>query len=481
MNLTDIFCQTVQQRPDHPAIIGPGQHDVYTYSRLLKEIEFLANRLKNAGLEPGSTVGLHYPSGREYIVLTYALWHCRVCVVPIAFELASEEKRMICQQISLDAIVSKAEANSRIEFFQHGEYRLIFNDIVVAPGNEHRDHPSGFSNLNVAFLRFSSGTTARSKGVVLSHETIWNRIQAATPGLHISPDDRIISLMSMSYHFAVSIGSFLSFGATIILCRDHFGGTIVRSTMENNGTVIYGSPIHYGLMARARGSNLIPSVRLAISTATYLPSEIASAFFEKFKIPLSDTYGIIEVGLPCINFDKAREKPSSVGRVLPAYEILMEDIGLGDEVKAIKLRGQGLLDAYYIPWQTHREIMQDGWFDTGDLGRLDEQNYLYIVGRSKDVINVAGMKVFPQEIESVLRSHPMVKEAYVFGREHHRWGEIPHAQVVLRNDAGTPLTGATLIEYCRRYLTPFKVPEKIEIVSTLTKTASGKIVRRGQK
>ena len=156
----------------------------------------------------------------------------------------------------------------------------------------------------------------------------------------------------------------------------------------------------------------------------------------------------------------------------------MENVGLGKDLKAIKLRGKGFLDAYYDPWQTRKEIMPEGWFATGDLGKLDEEGFLYILGRLKNMINVGGMKFFAQEVESVLESHPTVKEACVFPHPHKRLGEIPHAHVVLVQTFENPPTVMGLKDYCRQHLTPFKIPEKIQFVNKLTLTASGKRIRR---
>lgn len=477
VNLMDVFCRTAEKQPSHPAIIGPGKDDVYSYQHLLERIESIASRLLAAEIGTGSCVGLHYPSGREYVILTYALWRCGACAVPIAVELAPEEKHRICNEIHLDAVISKAETIGVIKPFQDGDPIPIIENIVVVPLESYREHPSGFSNIQAAFLRFTSGTTGTSKGIVLSHETIYDRIHAANEGLRICTEDRIIWLMSMSYHFAVSIVSYLSFGATIVLCENHLGATIIQTTVENMGTIIYGAPVHYDLVAHDRSLQLMSSLRLAISTSTSLRSEIAEAFYNRFKMPLSESYGIIEIGLPCNNLDKPISKQGSVGRVLPAYDIQIEDIGLGDELKAIKFRGKGFLDAYYSPWQTREKIMSDGWFATGDLGRLDEEGYLYILGRSKEMINVGGMKFFPQEVESILESHPYIKEAYIFAHHHKRLGEIPLAQVVLVQNLENPSIEQELKDHLRQHLTNFKIPEKIEFVDTLTKTASGKLIR----
>jgi long-chain acyl-CoA synthetase len=210
----------------------------------------------------------------------------------------------------------------------------------------------------------------------------------------------------------------------------------------------------------------------------YLQREIADRFHERFGLPLSEAYGIIEIGLPCINADRPIDKKGSVGRTLPDYEMYLEPRGLGDDLKAIKVRGKGMLDAYYEPWQPREVIMADGWFATGDLGEIDDDGYLFIQGRSKEIINIGGMKFFPQEVETLLESHPFIREACVFAYRKACMGEIAHAQVVLSADQGTAVSEDALKDYCRAHLAPFKIPEKIEFVDQLARTASGKLIRQ---
>ena len=477
MNLLDIFYATAEKSPDHPAIIGPEEHTLYTYASLRATIESTTATLKECGVKPGDCVGLHYASGCDYIILNYALWGCGACVVPIPTELVAEEKQRICSEISLTYVVSQNGSLHVLTPALNGEPIPLYGDAVLVPIKRFRDAPPGFDQINSAFLRFTSGTTGTSKGVVLSHETIFDRIHAANDGLHIGPDDKIIWLLSMSYHFAVSIVAYLSFGATIVLCKNHFGSTIINTLNKHSGTLIYGSPMHFQLMAHDAGSAMLPSLRLAISTTTSLRKETAEEFYKRFKIPLAQAFGIIEIGLPCIDLDKPLEKTGSVGKVLPAYEIQMEDIGFGEDLRAIKFRGKGLFDAYYDPWQTREQFMKDGWFATGDLGKLDSEGYLYILGRNKDIINAAGMKFFPQEVEQLLDRYPCVKESCVYAHKHELFGEVAYANIVMSPATQPPQMEVALKEYCALHLAPYKIPEKFFFVEALTRTASGKLIR----
>jgi acyl-CoA synthetase (AMP-forming)/AMP-acid ligase II len=163
--------------------------------------------------------------------------------------------------------------------------------------------------------------------------------------------------------------------------------------------------------------------------------------------------------------------------VLPAYELRLEEVGLGPEARAVLLRGPGLVDAYYDPWRPRSAILQGGWFRTGDVAEMDADGCLVLRGRLEEVINVLGMKFFPQEVEAVLAGHPAVESARVFARPDRHLGEAPHAQVVLRPGLAAPAE-SELLALCRKELAPFKVPVTVEVVSALPRTASGKVLHR---
>jgi long-chain acyl-CoA synthetase len=182
-----------------------------------------------------------------------------------------------------------------------------------------------------------------------------------------------------------------------------------------------------------------------------------------------------------MHVDPSLARWDSVGRVRPPYRLRLEEIGLGPEHQAILLSGPGFLDAYYDPWQTRSQIMPEGWFRTGDVGHLDRDGYLFLRGRSKDVISVMGLKFFPQEVERVLATHPQVEAASVFGARDERWGETVHARVVAKHDADRAEAAdleRALRQHCRQHLAAYKVPERIEFVAALPRTASGKILHR---
>jgi long-chain acyl-CoA synthetase len=488
MNLYDTFRATSRRQPDAPALVGPHLGNGLCYRQLAEAIDATADRLHVAGLRPGDCVGLHCPSGVDYIILTYAVWRSGGCVVPFPVELADREKQEICRTIALTRVITGPDRTAFLDPFRRGAATHSLSTLhsrrgvegvaySVVPVAASREHPAGFNPLASAFIRFTSGTTGSAKGVVLSHETIRDRIAAANDVLHIGPDDRVLWLLSMSYHFAVSIVAYLSYGAAVVLPADHFARAVQDAAGRYGATLIYASPSHYGWLTEADGGELPPTLRLAVSTTTALERGAAEKFRQRYGVPLTQALGIIEIGLPFINVEFAADRPEAVGRVVPAYRLRLEESTSGTPFKEVLLNGKGFLDAYYEPWRPRAEIMPDGWFRTGDVGEMDADGCLFLRGRTKDVISVLGAKFFPQEVEAVLLSHPAVAAACVLARPDARLGEVPYARVVARDPAAPP-TEADLLRYCRRRLAAFKVPQRIELTHDLPRTASGKVLHR---
>jgi malonyl-CoA/methylmalonyl-CoA synthetase len=194
---------------------------------------------------------------------------------------------------------------------------------------------------------------------------------------------------------------------------------------------------------------------------------------------VGQAYGIIEAGLPCINRRDDGLPAASVGRVVPGYEVaVFSDAGARLPAGAsgeVGVRGDGLFSAYYAPWRLREDVTRDGWFLTGDIGRLDENGALYLQGRRKAVIFVAGLKFFPEEVEACINQFPGVKESRVFGTPHPHLGQVPRAEVAF----ATPTPDLEGVQaHCARALSPYKVPVEFIVVAATAKTPGGKLLRR---
>lgn len=467
MNVFEAIRARNEGRCDKAAVIEGGT--ATSYGDLMAAAKSVAAALREAGVRRLARVALVCDNCADHIVVSLGILAAEATVVPVAPEHAPAEIAAILADMDVEFAVFRAgmladdgAAPFSPRGLRNGDFRLAKRAIRGVS-------PPRYAEIAPAFIRFSSGTTGRSKGVILSHATIVERTDAANEGLAIVPEDNVLWVLSMSFHFVVTILLFLRKGATIVLC----GGRLIEGLadgLENHRiSVIYASPFHYSLMG---GSDLFrrewfATLRLAVSTAVQLPGEIARSFLARSGVPLTEAYGIIEVGLPFVSATGA----GSLGKPLPGYAVRIAGQD-ADGVGEVLLRGKGMLDAYLSPWRTRAEILEDGWFRTGDLGRLDPDGALAIVGRKKDVINFTGMKVFPMEVEAVLNSHPGVKESQVYGEDHPQYGQLPVARVV-----ASGVDADSLRRHCYERLAAYKVPKAIEFVSEIPKTASGKVRR----
>jgi long-chain acyl-CoA synthetase len=227
--------------------------------------------------------------------------------------------------------------------------------------------------------------------------------------------------------------------------------------------------------------NALAKVRLAISTSMKMPPEVSKRFSQKFGLVPAEAYGIIEIGLPFINTHPDATSPSTVGPILPGYQLRIANPD-ADGVGEVLIKGEGMFDAYFSPWRSREQCMDDEYFDTGDLGRVDEQGRLCLMGRSKTVLVCAGMKVFPEEVEEVVNTMPGIRASLVSGRDHPQFGQVPVAQVVMAHDVIDP---AKVIEelrgYCFQRLSSYKVPVEFVQVGALPITTSGKLARASNR
>jgi long-chain acyl-CoA synthetase len=474
MNIVEVIRQETQAHRATTALVE-GER-VITYDDLLTQVAALRDLLTARGVRPGQRLALRCRDGIDYVIGALAVLDCGAAVVPVADSYIDDEIQDTIRRIDvhgtvLHAGMERSPADAAAETLNEA-FRWL-------PRQAGTDYDQRCREIEAAFIRFSSGTTGASKGVVLSHRTIVERTDAANDGLTITSRDVILWVLGMSHHFVVSILLFLRKAATIIVANEQFPFSVMEAAQRHPITFIYASPVHYYLLATADAvpPAALANVRLAISTAMKMPGEIFAQFRAKFGLAPREAYGIIEVGLPFINTDAGAGGENTVGRILPAYTLRIANPdaeGIGD----VLIKGQGMFDAYFSPWRTRAECLQDGWFHTGDLGRLDAEGRLCLRGRTKTVIVCAGMKVFPEEVEETINTMQGVKASLVSGRVHPQYGQVPVAQVEL---AGPVADSAAFIEqlraHCCRHLSSYKVPVEFALVRALPRTASGKLAR----
>jgi len=474
MNIVENIRQETQPFADKTAIVE-GDRAV-TYRELMAQVAALRHVLAARGVGLGQRIAFRCRDGIDYIIGALSVLECGAAVVPLADSLTDSEIGDTVQRIDVHGILLHANMPRSPD---DRAAEKLSGAFLWQPRRAGLEYDQRCRDLEAAFIRFSSGTTGASKGVLLSHRSILERTDAANEGLAITDQDVILWVLGMSHHFVVSILLFLRKAATIIIGNNNFPFSVIEAAGRFPITFIYGSPVHYYLLATADSISpeALANVRLAISTAMKMPTEICAKFSSKFGLAPREAYGIIEIGLPFINTDPGSVGQNTVGRILSAYQLRIDNPdanGAGD----VLVKGQGMFDAYFSPWRLRSECLTDGWFHTGDLGRVDAQGRLYLLGRTKTVIVCAGMKVFPEEVEEVINSMPGIRDSLVSGRAHPQYGQVPVAQVVLAGGVGDPTAlFSELRGHCCRKLSSFMVPAVFTAVSDLPRTPSGKLAR----
>lgn len=476
INVADLAAERAAAHSGRPALIHNGA--ILSFGDLVERADAIAARLKALGVIAHTRVALFCPNGPDYVVLAFGILRAGGCLVPVASELAIPER---ISQLTLTApklMIAAGdqpwlptEGNSE----EAGGVRFTWCECSDSPEFP-EDRLAAFSP---AFIRFSSGTTGTSKGVVLGHETLLARVQSANRRLRLTGEDRVLWTLPMAHHFAVTIMLYLLEGVTIVLEDSHLAEDVLGTAIASNATVIYGSPFHLALLAAEDSGRAWPSLRMAVGTAAAVSAGVVSAFHKRYGVAPSQGMGIIEAGLPLLNTDAQTEKPTSVGKPDDIAVRLRDEQGNDvppGEIGELWLRGPGIFDAYLHPWCERADVTDDGWFATGDLASQDADGHVFLRGRRKTVINFGGMKFFPEEVEAVLNTHPDVLESLVSGEAHERWGAVAVADIIPRNPAMPPKP-VSLAKFCRDRLASYKVPVRFRVVAELLKTASGKLKR----
>ncbi len=473
INIIDIIKEENPEKGENLAVtrhVDDELIDSITYAQLLKEVDKQSKILSRIGFKSHDRIALFCDDCIEYVIMALAVLDTGAVIVPLSPSLASNELEPLCRRIKIKYLLSQKNMD-KFDFNKLYGSSLFVNKLYLYEIDTNVKYSDEYLKVSApAFIRFSSGTTGESKGVLLTHEAIIDRTWAADIMLNISSHDTIGWFLSMSFHFVVSILLFLRRRAHIVLAQENFPMGIIDSFKAIKPTFLYASPFHYNLLASHDNisAKLLSDVRMAVVTAVSLNKQTEQQFFNKFNIHLSQAYGIIEVGLPFINDRFDKEYICSVGKLLPSYELKIKEPDARGQGR-IFLRGKGMYHAYTSPWKK-----RDQWFDTGDIGYLKD-SYLFISGRSKNLINFAGMKIFPEEVEEVILSFDNIKEVRVFPEQHDIYGQLPIAQVVLASQESLDLF--KLKQHCLKQLDSYKIPKEFIEVQYIEKTDSQKIKR----
>jgi fatty-acyl-CoA synthase len=488
------------RQPDAEAVVF-GDRRV-SNAQLLGRVRLVARALIDSGVERGDVVALLLKNRLEFLELILATNAVGATWLPLNFRLAADEWRYILDHAGARALVTELEFHEPIGAIrdQLASLSTLWTVDEQVPTGWHgyeqlleraRGAPlSEFAELglqDVQRLMYTSGTTSRPKGVPITYGNLHWKNVAHIVEFGLTADDRTL-IAGPLYHVGgldlPATGVFYAGGSLVVLPR--FDPELVMRTIERERiTNVWLPPSMVNMVLELDAGDRydVSSLRLIISGGEKMPEPLVEKILRLFPDTwFADAYGLTETvsGDTFLDRGSVLAKLGSVGRPVPHLEIRIEaDDGhelTPGETGEICLRGPKVFSGYWRDPDATATALRDGWFHTGDVGRLDSDGYLYVEDRKKDLIISGGENVASPEVERVLYEHPGVLEAAVIGQPHQRWGEVPMAFVVRRPEH--ELSESELIDFCSHKLARFKVPKRVEFIDALPRTPSGKVLKR---
>ena len=482
-NLFSLLEYAAQTWPDDVAQVR-GPHRL-TFFQLKIAAERLAAEFRRANIGPGNKVGVLCPNGPEYVIGSFALFLIDAVVVPVFPGLKELEVAALNANLGLDGFCYSPELKGALpNHFRNDPRRVELHDGTITLCLQRLDHENlkrdcadSFMGERAPLIRFTSGTTSKAKGVIVPQSAMLEYTRRFADVYRIQKGDCILNLLSMAHIFYQITAGMLR-GAKLVVEDANNASAIDRIIREEKVTHIEAAPSFY-LMSLAAGDwnpEEFRRVRHITSCGAPLADNVAAVFRKRFGREIVQRYGLTETGPVLINTAEDERKRGSLGIPAPSCEVRLSADGEESLTEGeLQVRGPGLFAGYYSPWTPRSAVLDHGWFCTGDIARKDADGYYWMTGRVKTIINVGAVKVFPRELEDILLSDAEVKEAHVYAAKDARFGEVPHAKVVLQ--PGSRRTQKELLQYVNRSLSVFKAVRQIEIVNHLSKTQTGKMIR----
>jgi long-chain acyl-CoA synthetase len=479
MTLTARLVRLAAQRPEKPVLCDARQE--FTFADLLRRAVGLAEIIQATTAQPHVSVLL--PTCSWFGVAFFGCQFARRAVIPLSQTLKPADLQFALSDSGVDTVITTRAVSGLLNGC--AARRLYVEDIDWESMPEPRAAEAVGRPDDPAAVLYTAGSEAQPKGVILTHRNLLSNLDSVQGTARLTADDVYLGVLPMSHAFAL-LGTLVApvcVGARVFYVDRFIPSEIGEACAQERLTILLAIPSMYNLIVRARDLAWAQktSLRLCISGGEVLPRGVAERFEDVFSRPLLNGYGMTETS-PVISLNVPwANKPGSVGRPIPGVEVrVADDAGrdLGRNAEGeIVVRGPNVMAGYLNhPQCTAECYTADGFFRTGDLGLLDDDGYLFIRGRKKELIIISGENVAPAEIEAVLLSHPMVADAAVIGINHNTRGEAPVAFVMGRRFHR--LTPKELREYCRERMAAFKVPRKFVISGDLPRNTSGKILKR---
>ncbi len=522
----DLFEAVVREQPESPCLCYFD--DVYSYREVSRAASALSAALKDLGVKPGDRVIIDMQNIPQIVIASLGVWMRGAIVLPLnpmfkAHELEyyinDGDAHVIITQDDVYASMVKEAVEGRKDmtvittsprdFLRAGQEipdQLKGLEKKTFPATldmvellaRYRDRPSDALKVqteDIAFLVYTSGTTGPAKGAMITHSNVVHNSHVYAEVCRLDRSDVVLGVAPLFHITGIVAHMIIAFrlGLPIVLFHRFDPGDCLRLSEKYKVTfTVAAITVFTALMNYPSLSKFdISSFRKCYSGGAPVPKGMVDRFRQATGITIYNVYGLTESSSPAtltpIEVEGPVDEESgalSVGLPVPGHEAWIVDaadrnreVPIGQEGELV-LRGPGITCGYWRKPEETSHAISDGRFFTGDIAKIDEKGWVYIVDRKKDLINVSGFKVWPRDVEDVLYKHHAVKETAVVGVPDSYRGETVKAFVSLRDEFKEKVTGEELIEFCKERMAAFKYPRQVEIIEEIPKTTSGKVLRR---
>jgi long-chain acyl-CoA synthetase len=497
MNLLQVAKKSALLSPKKIFLVCDNEKRTFEgfYERVLK----LGAGLDRLGIKKGDKVALLLHNSIAFIETYFAVVSRGAVIVPLNTFLKTEEIEYIMNDCRVKALVTSSDFSGtvngitpdRVASFEYlisvddlkREKYVSFSSLSDGPALE----PVSMGQDDLAAIVYTSGTTGHPKGAMLAHKCLVTDVENSKDVIAVTEKDVFMCFLPMfhSFSFMANVMVPIYCRCKLVIIRSIQPFTkVIKNLLVHRVSVFVAIPQVYILLAEKHVPFyvlLLNPMRICISGGASIPADTIKKFEAKFKKPLMEGYGLSEASPICsLNPLNGRRVAGSIGPAVNNVEIrIMDDNGkevAAGESGEITVKGDNVMIGYYNNPEATKDTIKDGWLNTGDIGKMDKDGYVYVLDRKKDMIIVNGMNVYPREVEETLLKHPAVAEANVVGQIDELHGEIPVAVVVLKE--GANIDEKELRKFCRQHIANFKVPHRVEFWKELPKNTTGKVLKR---
>ncbi len=496
ISVASILAESARRYPAHDALVLGDVR--ISYSVAWEQARRYAAVLRDRGINPGDRVAILIPNVPQFAFAYYGILALGACVVPIHSLLKSEEIAYALKDSDAKMLIAAAPLIGEglpaalevgvdiLSVLDGGPSEVLRLEALAAAISPIETYLSRKPE-DEAVVLYTSGTTGKPKGAVLTHNNIlWNVQTIAFDTIELKHEDVLIGALPLFHSFGQTVvlnGGF-RVGATIALVPRFEAGAVLDLLMKEKVTVFVGVPTMFiGLLEAAKSNSIRPPLRIAVSGGSALPVTIIEKVKDVFEIDIFEGYGLSETS-PVATFNQARygRKPGTVGCAIWGVDVEIADIEVLERIDfmptgergEIVIRGHNIFSGYLNRPEATAEAVIDGWFRSGDVGIKDEDGFISIVDRTKDMIIRGGFNVYPREVEEVVNRYPGVKQVAVIGIPDDVHGEEIVAVVV----ADEGVDADEVREWTKGHIGSHKYPRRIEFVDELPLGPSGKVLKR---